>query len=59
MLKLKGRQILASEELMSARLRTCDICPRKLDWQCGACGCFIQLKASFKNERCPDDPPRW
>ena len=26
---------------------------------CKLCGCFMPAKTNFKEQRCPDNPPRW
>lgn len=37
------------------RLNTCKTCPmyKPLLVQCGACRCFLKVKAAFKATRCP------
>ena len=42
------------EELAAYRLEICKTCPfyRKL---CKKCGCFMTLKTTLKNARCPID----
>lgn len=56
-----GRIILAwwywvsnrNNELAAERLKTCSICPKRIWFVCGECGCALQAKARDKNEKCP------
>ena len=45
------------EELSAYRLEICKTCPfyRKLSNTCKKCGCFMTLKTTLKNARCPID----
>jgi hypothetical protein len=44
------------EDLQAQRLATCQSCPRyQADTQrCGACGCYVRLKAAWAQETCPE-----
>jgi len=44
-----------------ARLEVCNKCPLRLKNRCThpSCGCFLDKKAWWASEDCPDDPPRW
>ena len=45
-----------SEAQIDRRIATCEACPRfdpRLR-QCGACLCFVDLKATIATERCPE-----
>lgn len=60
-----GGEILNGDSV-AARISACDLCDQKTSFigrpVCGACGCFIQLKAKLPHEHCPlqkwpGDPP--
>ena len=44
------------EELAAYRLEICKTCPfyRKLSNTCRKCGCFMTLKTTLKNAKCPE-----
>lgn len=37
----------------------CNVCPHRVDDQCGLCSCFIGIKVLLSSESCPDKPKRW
>lgn len=39
--------------LLDERLRVCDSCNMLLEGICRACGCYVYLRASVKNQHCP------
>jgi hypothetical protein len=43
------------EELSNHRMEICKACPayRPLTNQCKKCGCFMKLKTSLENAKCP------
>lgn len=43
------------------RLGVCNKCPLRLKNRCThpGCGCFLEIKAWWASENCPDSPPRW
>lgn len=45
----------SQEELVAYRLEICKGCPffRKLSQTCRKCGCFMTLKTTLKNAKCP------
>jgi hypothetical protein len=47
----------SQEELVAYRLEICRGCPffRKLSQTCKKCGCFMTLKTTLKNAKCPVD----
>ena len=55
-----GCQTVTKEQL-SERLTACQPCPHRGIVRCrhDDCGCFIWLKARWKSQKCPDNPPRW
>ena len=50
-----------SIEQFKERIATCNKCPLRVKNRCThpKCGCFIDIKAWWASEDCPDDPPRW
>lgn len=48
-------------EQFKERLAVCNKCPLRLKNRCThpACGCFLEIKAWWASEDCPDTPPRW
>jgi hypothetical protein len=46
-------EFLASEEVVQHRLAYCDPCENNKLGICKKCGCFIQGKTRFANQRCP------
>lgn len=56
-----GGMRLVPREVFEERIRTCEACPHfdKGPRKCKICGCFMDLKASWADQQCPDDPPRW
>lgn len=47
----------ATEELKAARLSICTSCPFILpeSRRCVACGCYLDIKSSYKDAKCPKD----
>lgn len=43
----------ADEKLYSQRLSLCRECDFLIDGTCLKCGCYVELRAAFKNNRCP------
>ena len=64
---LTGRQVLASDDVLAARLAQCAVCEHIVRYQpgslagddvtladkCSQCGCYVKVKASFETESCP------
>lgn len=42
-----------SEDDYSKRLTICTSCDYLNDGTCGACGCYVELRAATKKSRCP------
>ena len=42
-----------SEETYEKRLAVCESCDMLNAGTCGACGCYVQLRATAKSGRCP------
>jgi heterodisulfide reductase subunit A-like polyferredoxin len=55
----EGKELKVSDEEKEKRLAICNSCPHKEELigqpRCGACGCFLKLKASLATEKCPKD----
>ena len=43
----------ADDVLYEERLKTCTECEKLYDGLCGACGCYVELRAVIRNNRCP------
>ena len=52
---LNPKQPRSSEELGQYRLEICQACPeyRQKTHQCKLCGCFMKLKTTLENAKCP------
>lgn len=40
-------------DLYEKRLKTCTECERLMDGMCGACGCYVELRAAKTSQSCP------
>lgn len=49
----------APEAERRRRLEKCKACPRLNRGTCGACGCYVELRAARIRQTCPDVPDRW
>ncbi len=45
--------IKTAPELYEERLKTCMECERLADGMCGACGCYVELRAAKSANYCP------
>lgn len=50
---LRTGKILASKELVEKRIEICKNCRHLEENRCNVCGCFINLKAGLRIEKCP------
>lgn len=41
------------------RLAVCRKCEKLLGGMCGACGCYVELRAAVKKQYCPNVKKRW
>lgn len=55
----KDGQRLVSDQRWELRMAECLTCPNRHHDVCGLCGCPVEKKASWAEQSCPDDPPRW
>lgn len=44
----------ASDDLYEKRLSFCKECEFLISGTCYKCGCYVELRAAFKEQRCPD-----
>ena len=49
----------SDDETYKARLDTCKECEKLNRGTCGACGCYVELRAARIRMGCPDVPDRW
>jgi len=50
---------LVEDNVYETRLELCLLCPERAHDFCSKCGCPIDRKASWVEQQCPADPPRW
>lgn len=41
------------DETAKKRINICEVCPYKVDDECGVCGCFYELKAEMEYNKNP------
>lgn len=44
----------ADEELYLKRLNECKNCENLISGVCMKCGCYVEFRAAFKRQKCPD-----
>ena len=44
----------ASQEEYEARLAHCRVCEQLVSGTCLKCGCYVEFRAAFKKQVCPD-----
>lgn len=51
----------ADEDTVRNRILTCERCEhfQLSQRRCLICGCFADIKVRWREQRCPDVPPRW
>ena len=42
------------EAVYQQRLALCSMCDNLLSGTCLKCGCYVELRAAFANQKCPD-----
>ena len=47
------------EEAYRKRLSVCRECIHLQRGTCALCGCYVEIRAAKKGQRCPDVPARW
>ena len=48
-----------SESEYERRLNVCKTCDLLNAGTCGACGCYVELRAVKRNSACPHENPKW
>lgn len=48
-----------SEDVYEQRLARCKECEKLMDGMCRVCGCYVELRAAMKKNRCPLVHPKW
>ena len=43
----------ADDEVIAKREALCDVCPANKGGECELCGCPVNLKVTWRSERCP------
>ena len=51
--------IRADEEVYQKRLSICKRCGSLMDGVCLKCGCYVEMRAAVKNNRCPSEKRYW
>ena len=50
----------AEKEVVDFRLSKCRECDRLISGMCLSCGCYVELRAALKNNKCADfDRAQW
>mgnify|MGYP003287836196 CR=1 FL=1 len=44
----------AGDELYAHRLQECKNCEHLISGVCMKCGCYVEFRAAFKKQKCPD-----
>lgn len=48
-----------SQDIYESRLKFCSECDKFMNGMCRLCGCFVELRAAQKVQKCPDIPAKW
>lgn len=51
--------IRADGKLYKKRLSVCEKCDRLQNGICLKCGCYVEMRAAVKNNRCPSEKNYW
>ena len=54
-----GDDIKAEGELYKKRLSICEKCDKLQNGICLKCGCYVEMRAAVKNNRCPSENKYW
>lgn len=49
----------AGEADYQRRLEQCRACEHLINGMCELCGCFVEVRAAKKNQRCAGTPQKW
>lgn len=53
-IKLMDKDVKAEDALYEKRLAVCKECEKLLEGTCLSCGCYVELRAAVKKNRCPN-----
>ena len=51
--------IRADEKTYGERLSICEKCSKLQNGVCLKCGCYVEMRAAVKNNRCPSENKYW
>ena len=49
----KNGRVIASDEIVKARIETCNQCQYMVAGVCSMCGCHLRLKIKLESQKCP------
>lgn len=49
----------ADDAAIADRLAACRACDHLMNGTCALCGCYVELRAAKRVQRCPDVPGKW
>lgn len=52
-------EIKANDDLYKARLLICSRCDSLRNGMCGKCGCYVEMRAAVRDNRCPSEKKLW
>lgn len=52
-------EIKTPQEEYERRLAICTECEKLIGGMCGACGCYVEMRAAVKTHYCPDVKKMW
>ena len=53
------QDLKVDDTVYEARLANCKTCDDLYQGMCRICGCYVELRAAMKMNRCPQVHPRW
>lgn len=54
-----NEEIKADEDLYRQRLALCESCVHLSNGTCTKCGCYVEMRAAVKTNRCPSEDKFW
>lgn len=52
-------ELKVPQDVYEVRLSLCASCEKLIEGMCRYCGCFVELRAAQKIQKCPDIPAKW
>lgn len=52
-------EVKADEEVYQKRLSVCESCDKLMNGVCLKCGCYVEMRAAVRNNRCPSEKKYW